>query len=375
MPRLVNRGKAYGATTTTTSTASTLPPYEPPSCELDQEASRKLSDLANNRGHSLYDAQVKECLRHLNLSVRDLNERLSDQLDRLSNLRSRRAQKGLDITDDEHRLSQHVTTFEADVDDLTRQSEAAVRDCIDRRLELEDEATILEKLANGSIAASATQPDDDDDDDDDDNDENKPSTSAPSTLKAFRQARSAKLAEQENHYRRYALHNDYIAFKKSWHDAVAGKDGPPLPDASKWFRPDGQPVMKTRPQGATNRSAGAADDDDEVDENDEVEVDDDDDDVAIAREVISVNCPLTLRPMVEPYSNNKCKHTFEKSAIIDYLSGQTEVQCPQTGCSAKFHRENFKRDFHLDEAILRKIQREKEARRNRVLDDDDIEDD
>ncbi|RCI16959.1 hypothetical protein L249_2697 [Ophiocordyceps polyrhachis-furcata BCC 54312] len=380
MPRLVNRGNAYAATTT-----STLPPYEPPSCEPDEEAGRKLSDLANNRGHSLYEAQVKECLRHLNLSVRDLNERLYDQRDRLTSLQSRRTQKGTDISEEEDRLRQHLDTFQHEVDHLTRQSEAAVRDCIDRRAELEDEATILEQLASRSIStatsSSSTQPaheDDDDEDQDQDEDAERkkpPKSAAPSILKAFRQARSTKLTEYENKlsaHQRYALQNDYIAFKKSWHDAVAGEGGPPLPDASKWFRPDGQPVMDRRPRSDAARRRSGPDIDDDVHGEDE---DDDDDEIAVAREVISINCPLTLRPMVEPYSNNKCKHTFERSAIVDYLSSQRELQCPQTGCSAMFSRDTFHQDFHLDEAILRRIQREKETHRNRALDDDDIEDD
>ncbi|RDA84599.1 hypothetical protein CP532_6034 [Ophiocordyceps camponoti-leonardi (nom. inval.)] len=391
MPRLVNRGNAYaGATTTTTTTTrtSTLPPYEPPQCEPDEEAKRKLSDLANNRGHALYEAQVKECLRQLNLSVRDLNERLYDQRERLTTLRSRRAQKGLDISEEENRLCRHLDTFENHVDRLTRRSEAAVRDCIDKGAELEDEAAILQQLASGNIAASSTEADDNDDDEqDEDNDDDgenpdrKPSTSAPSILKAYSQARSAKLAAYEDDlsaYQRYAVQNDYIAFKKSWHDAVAGKDGPPLADASKWFRPDGQPVMDRRPHdGSARRRSGADGDDVEDGDDDDVvggDDEDDDDEIAVAREVISVNCPLTLRPMVEPYSNKKCKHTFERSAIVDYLSSQREMQCPQTGCSAKFSRDTFHQDFHLDEAILRRIQREKETRRNRVLDDDDIED-
>jgi hypothetical protein len=54
-----------------------------------------------------------------------------------------------------------------------------------------------------------------------------------------------------------------------------------------------------------------------------------------------------LRYFEEPYSNNICPHTFEKSAIIDYVrnqgvaftqrghtapSGPKRAKCPQSGC-------------------------------------------
>ncbi|PFH56402.1 hypothetical protein XA68_16552 [Ophiocordyceps unilateralis] len=350
MPRLVNRGTAFAA-------PSSLPPYEPPSCPLSDSGRRSLRDLANNRGHALYDAQLKDCLRQLGLSVRDLNERLCDQRERLEALRARRVQKATDVSEEERRLEEHLAAFASDVDELTRQSERAVRGCIDKRVELEDEAAVLDDIGKEAIETRAPPAGDDE--------ETKP-LPVPSTLETFRKRRAEKLEEYTQRfspYQRYACHNDYAGFKKTWHDAAAGTDGPPLPDASKWFRSDGQPVMD-RPDDAARRGKA---DDEEAD-------DDDDDEIAVAREVLSVNCPLTLRPMVEPYSNNKCKHAFEKAAIMEYLSRQDELQCPQTGCSEMFSRASFDQDFYLDQVILRRIQRDQESRRNRDVDDDDDED-
>lgn len=315
-----------------------LPAYEPPACPLDEAARRALADLANGRGTRFYEAQLKDLVRQLGLGVGDMHERLADRLERLDALRARRRDRVAPPTDDEARLERHLLAFEPDVDALTRQSEAAVRHAIDRRAELEDETAVLSDLytavatrAVDAAAARRREKDgtddgaDDDDGDDDNPPDRKPEPPAPSTLDAFRELRARKLAEYHDRLtpaQRYA-HNDYAGFKKLWHDAAAGENGPALPDASRWFRPDGQPVMD-RPGAAARRSAAGADGDDD---------DDDDDEVAVAREVLSLNCPLTLRPMDEPYSNGKCKHTFEKSAILDYLPAQGSVQCPQTGCS------------------------------------------
>ncbi|PHH73762.1 hypothetical protein CDD80_3576 [Ophiocordyceps camponoti-rufipedis] len=349
MPRLVNRGNAFAG-------PPSLPDYQPQACPLSDSARRALTDLASNRGHALYEAQLKDCLRQLGVSVRDLNERLCDQRERLEALRARRQQRGSEVSDEERRLEEHLASFSTHVDDLTRRSERAVRDCIDKRTELEDEAAVLDKVCN----EAATRPPPPADEDD----ETKPPP-VTSTLETFRKRKAEKLDDYTNNlspYQRYARNNDYAAFKKSWHDAAAGKDGPPLPDASKWFRSDGQPVMD-RPDAAADDAGDGRDGED-----------DDDDDIAVAREVISINCPLTLCPMVEPYSNNKCKHTFEKAAIRDYLSGQGALQCPQTGCSQMFSRADFDSDFYLDQAMLRRIQRGQETRRNHDLEDDDDDD-
>ncbi|KJZ78605.1 hypothetical protein HIM_01996 [Hirsutella minnesotensis 3608] len=81
--------------------------------------------------------------------------------------------------------------------------------------------------------------------------------------------------------------------------------------------------------------------------------------------------------MEEPYSNVKCKHTFEKAAILDYLParGGNAVQCPQTGCSQTFSRATFDTDFYLDQAILRRVQRARQAQENEDMEDDDDDDD
>ncbi|KZZ97534.1 Zinc finger, RING/FYVE/PHD-type [Moelleriella libera RCEF 2490] len=365
----------------------TLPVYQPPSCPLSNSARSALGALSNQRKTLVLETQLRDSIRYLGLSVGDLHERLRAQQERLRRLRQRREDKGTDKSAEENRLEKHLETFEEQVEELTHESEQSLRDVIDHRAELQDAAQVLGELyttaeatraaAAAAAAAASTsrrrardaqqqqQPQEGED-----ADQKQDIETAPSTRDAYLDARDAKRTQYQalTHHQRYALNNDYAGFKKIWHDAAAGEDGPPLPDASRWFRSDGRPVM-TRPGAANTRRStlGAAQDYD------------DDDDLAVAREVLSLNCPLTLRQMEEPYSNIKCKHTFEKAAILDYLPATGSSQCPQTGCSQTFSKARFGQEFYLDEAMLRRIQRANQNPRalNHIDDDDDdgIEDD
>lgn len=332
MPRLLNRSRPSGVDSSParTSSSTSLPRYQPPSCPLNDHARRALGELSDNRGTQHYESHLKDSARHLGLSVGDLHERLRAQQDWLQLLQERRKQKGTNKTPEEERLEVHLVELEREVDELTHESEQSIRDVIDRRAEIEDQSALLGDLY--TTAATAIAPNTAETrarrgvkqeparDEEQDPEQQQGEEPAASTLEAFRKGRATKQAEYEQltPYQRYGVNNDYAGFKKIWHDAASGEDGPPLPDASRWFRSDGRPVM-TRPGATTRRSTiGPAGDDD---------------DIAVAREVLSLNCPLTLRQMEEPYSNVKCKHTFEKSGILGYLPARGEVQCPQTGCS------------------------------------------
>ncbi|KAI9151691.1 E3 SUMO-protein ligase nse2 [Paramyrothecium foliicola] len=348
--RLVNRSGRSATANASPSTArgsnisAVLPDYEQPACPLSDSARRALGELSSNRATASYDSMLKDALRHVGSSVGDMHERLRAQRDRLAKQRNSRQTKGTDKSAEEERLEAHVEDLEKEVLALTEESERAVRGIIDKRAGLEDEAAVLGDM----YTAAATE-----------NDETAPR----GILKPYRERRDQKLEEYErmSMRERYALNNDYAGFKKLWHDAAVGEDGPPLPDASRWFRSDGQPVMNTAGGAGTSGPSMAGDEDMGQD-----------DDIAVAREVVSTKCPLTLRDMDEPYSNRKCKHTFERAAILDYLPPRDRVQCPQTGCSQYFSKADFAKDFYLDEAMLRRIQRQKAAENQT---DDDSEDD
>ncbi|KAK1251805.1 hypothetical protein MKX07_007284 [Trichoderma sp. CBMAI-0711] len=381
--RLLNRGRAAASSSTSTSTTTTttaLPDYEPLSFPLSHTARKELIELSNNRGTAPYESQLKESIRHLGGSVGDLNERLRRGQDRLAALRERREEKGTAKTAEEERLEKELPEFEKEVERLTRDSERALRDLIDRKAELEDEAAVLQDisttattstigLARGAAAsqgrrrpANVVGGDDEDEGDQKNNieEEEEEEQAVASVIDTFRELRAKKRAEYNglSAHERYALNNDYVGFKKLWHEAAAGEDGPPLPDASRWFSSNGEPDMTVPSRDGQNGSL------------------DDDDDVAVSRENLSINCPLTLLPMKEPYRSRKCPHAFEKAAILDYLPLRGERQCPQTGCSQTFCRARFEHDFYLDEAMKRRIQRwqQAEEQNERDMDDEDDED-
>ncbi|KAH6894276.1 zinc-finger of the MIZ type in Nse subunit-domain-containing protein [Thelonectria olida] len=335
--RLLNRS-GHPAASSSSSTSTALPEYQEPSCPLNDLGRRALGDLSNNRGTVVYQVHLKDSVRLIGSGVGDLHERLREQQTKLQNARARREEKGTEKTPEEERLEKHVEDLEHQVNSLTDKSEQAIRDLIDRQAELEDEGEIL-----GDLHMRVAPPTEDGE------------PSGPSARDLFNKLRAEKELEYSNMtlHRRYALNNDYAHFKKVWHDSMAGEEGPPLPDASRWFRDD-KPVMRIQA---------------------EAEDEDEDDDIAVAREVLSINCPLTLQPMNEPYSNRKCKHTFEKAAILDYLSMRGEKQCPQTGCSRMFSRAGFDQDFFLDQAMVRRIRRARQAQEQQELEEEDEEDD
>ncbi|KAI8721944.1 SP-RING-type domain-containing protein [Fusarium sp. LHS14.1] len=358
--RLLNRSGVSSSATATATTA--LPEYQPPSCPLSDAARRDLNDLSHARTTVVYQQQLGDSVGLLGSSIGDLHEQLREQRDRLEALRAKRQEKGNEKTPDEERLEAHVADLETQVNTLTDQFEEAIRAVIDYKAELEDEGLIITDLYNAAaadVAQSQRRPRRGDDAEDaeeaDDEVDSKDLAAIPSILERFKDMRAKKKSDYTamNMHQRYALNNDYSGFKKLWHDAMAGEDGPPLPDASRWFRPDGRPVMRATTPGAAD--------------------DDDDDDIAVAREVLSINCPLTLQPMKQPYSNRKCKHTFEKAALLDYLPMRGDAQCPQTGCSERFSRSRFDHDFYLDQAMVRRIKRARQAQEQHDMDEDDDE--
>lgn len=330
MPRrATSRAQSTAATSSPAPARSSnvrLPAYEAPACHFDDDGRAALRDLTDNRQSITYSGFIKDSFSLLGTSVSDMHERYRIQKDRLDHFRRRREEKGVEEkTADEERLEEHLEGLAAQIDEYTREAEQGVRDLIDNRAELEDEAQALQHIFTAeSTRLNATNTRNTRSgrnraaEDSDEEEAETPQEPVTSTRDALRSMRSDKRTEFTNMaaHQRYALDNDYAGFKKMWHDAAMGEDGPPLADPSRWFTESGEPVIR-----------GVAEEEDEqLDEGS-------DDDIAVAREIISLHCPLTLRPLELPYSNRKCKHTFEKSALLDYLPPRGTRQCPQTGCS------------------------------------------
>lgn len=136
---------------------------------------------------------------------------------------------------------------------------------------------------------------------------------------------------------------------------------------------------------------------------DNTQNEDDDDDIQMTAVVSSLKCPLTLQTFKEPYSNRVCKHTFEKSAILQFHrenavsfvdpsqggrrgrgvpAGPKQLKCPERGCDAVSQKLHVKchphsnihqmlelNDFYLDNLILRQVKRQ-EAQAAADMEDD-----
>ncbi|OAR05777.1 hypothetical protein LLEC1_07173 [Akanthomyces lecanii] len=381
--RLVNRARSSTANGSAAPAPQDLPDYEPLEYPLDDGARRALERLSTNRMQSRYIRNLKAGATNLGNVVGDIHERLLIRRAHLASEKRRRRDKDQEEGEEDlDALEQHLDEYAHEVDEYSREAEAKLRLLIDYQFALEDEGKVIGEIYTDATNAQAAentrrlqderrrqeaieiaQASGDPIPPEEEEDEDAKQPPVQSTLDALRQRLDDKRREYEqlSVQERYAVNNEYASFKKLWHDAAQDEDGPPLPHASRWFGADGVPILpRVGPRDGRGRSRATD------------QGDDSDDDIAVAREVTSLRCPLSLQEFEEPYSNNKCKHTFEKSAIQDYLPESGQVQCPQTGCSQVFTRANFAQDFYLDHAILRRLQR-KNAR-NR-LDDMDVDED
>ncbi|KAL2170234.1 hypothetical protein VTG60DRAFT_5102 [Thermothelomyces hinnuleus] len=379
MPRLLQRTRRPDARAPGVPEVEDAPlellPYEPPSYPMDASIKQKLASLSNNRetdsSRRQYEKHLSKSSTYLFESVGSINDILYARKRSLAHMAEKRRAHGEEAkNDNEVSLEEYVAELEATINELTDSSEEALRWVIDCRAELEDHQAVLEKVMEGlntqqprpepkqrntkerasrrRVVGSddedqeAQEPEDDEDDDATPEDV-PPLVGVKELLEAARKAKADEYAALSAH-QRYALNNDYISFKRAWHDALHPEDQVPLPDPSTWFDEHGRPTKGTVPDA------------------------NEDDDLVVEREIIDLKCPLSLQIMKEPYSNHKCKHTFEKSAILEFIRSNGGVaKCPV--CSKDLRI----KDFYLDEVILRKVKRAAEAARRGVDDTSDIE--
>ncbi|KAI0133565.1 zinc-finger of the MIZ type in Nse subunit-domain-containing protein [Xylariales sp. AK1849] len=335
-----------------------LPDYEPPSCPLDSSARTALSELSNVASTRKYSEQLSHSLKLLGATVAEINDRYVDRKASLKHLQDKRREKDGDVekSDHEKALEVAVGMLREKVPGVTEKSEKAVREVIDWNVEVMDGRQALEEArqmveeesgraggagARGVRRRRRNEEEESKGGEDDDMGDPEDDIEVTGALRYHATAKEKMATDwaSQSLYRRYGLNNDYVQFKKLWHDAVHGNEGKPLPNPERWFN-----------------------------ENGEEGVDDEDEDLIIAEEVIDLKCPLSLIVMTEPYTSDKCKHTFEKTAISEFLNSKPgrKAQCPQTGCN----KELSMKDFHLDEVMLRRIKRAQDKNN-----DDDDEDD
>ncbi len=320
-----------------------LPPYEPPSQPLNDAARHALAQISNNRSTRKFDDHLKKSTELIRDAVGATNDRAWENHNGLQQRLQKLAQRGEDKTDDDIANQEYAEELSERVSGMTGQLEAALRDIIDYRVELEDEPVVLD-MVRGELESQAqnwrpseearkrkkaNRPSDAMDEDVDpeveeqeeadtemgEQGDNSAVTGVSEILEKMRQSKAEDWTRMDMG-QRYASHNDYVLFKRTLHDAQHPNEDGTIPHASTWFGPDGQPVLS------------------KVGEEVDAPGGEDDDEIQIAGEVRTFRCPLSMRMIDEPYSSSKCKHTFDKTAIVDYLSNGQEKQCPETGCSA-----------------------------------------
>lgn len=148
---------------------------------------------------------------------------------------------------------------------------------------------------------------------------------------------------------RYAEIAEYVQFRKMVWNAQNGEAQMPKP--STWF---------LHLEGGRRKSQAAEDPDS-------------DSDLEIAQERQSYSCPLTLCTFVEPFTSTVCPHSFERTAIEDYIKKASgNVSCPVPGCSKMLTLDTVRRDQVLERNVKKAAQR---AARRREEDDGEEDDD
>ncbi|KAL3421848.1 chromosomal organization and DNA repair protein [Phlyctema vagabunda] len=412
---LLSRGRRDGSTVSSPATrrpreseaptsrngATPLPDYQAPSCPLNAKAKRDLEELYSNRSTEKYKKHLQAAKQSVTASAVEPNDRLHERQERLKQYAEKRRQPGReneDKTDAEMEEQEYTEDLEKKVEALTTKAEKALRELIDYSDELAAQDDVIRRVnqqipmydpqasaearrrrrarANGSDA-------EDDEDAEESSAEDTQVLSAVEILKQLQEEHSTTYSEKTMR-EKYATNNDYVGFKRAVHDAQhPGPDAPPVPRAGTWFPGEIDSNVLSNP-GASQRRRLANRTDNTQNEDDS---EDEDEDMIIAGITTSLKCPLTLKLMVEPYSSNKCPHSFEKGPIVEYvrkeavvynpdprrrapMTGPKTVKCPQAGCEAMLGLN----DFHADPLLKRQCQRAAKAEAAEFDEDNDEDD-
>ena len=306
-----------------------LPPYKEQACALDDEAVQSLFLLSQNLKTEKLDEHVRESLGLIGRATFDLNETLQSARANLESL-------GEGKEEERARMKKKVTKLEGLAEELTVEADRSVRKLIDIKANVADERESIKATHDATSHIARTRQQERRLREQRQMELGEPVEDVRDALvepqfdastQLIKELREQKSDEYENMsmYQRYSVNNDYIEFKRQWHMGLYGADAV-VPDAKRWFTREGQPVFNYGHSGDHAPRNGGGEEDEEMADEDE--------ELVIEREKVSTRCPLSLQEMKEPYTNTVCKHTFERSAILEFFGDARRVQCPQAGCSA-----------------------------------------
>lgn len=292
-----------------------LPPYQEPRLALTKDQQTRLRELSTARPNASLQKHINMSAKLLGQSAYAINERATNRKQIFEGVRKKRRANtdDGDEADKDAGIEGHRAKAEemkAAVDPLTLNVDKAMRDILDLQAGLEDEKEVLSHLPDIVARTQAEQDEEAQRNAPDDEDEQPPEVPGISIHRIIEQDREQKSAayDELSNFQKYAKHQAYVEFRRQWHDGLYPNDEIPVPDPKTWFDSDGEPQYV----GADGE-------------------DDSDDDIHISKEVRSTRCPLSLVEMSEPYTCKRCKHTFQKEAIVGYLQKGPQ-KCPQTGC-------------------------------------------
>lgn len=318
-----------------------LPKYEAPSHPLNERAQNALQDLPRNHKLDVLKNRLQAANAHLTEAAADINERLYAK--NLSHEKAKKRQEAMSSQASGNIDEDAVDIMRNETESMTGKLDQKMREMIDMRAEVANTESALRELDANAVGnrrgpaqtqstvevtqmrtQNRSSTSDEDEDEEADGTSSQPGTLVDDLKR--KQAHNKKKYEGSSLSERYASHNDYVGFRKIVHDARhPGEDAPPLPHASTWFPANANGSLDTSFTGAI------------------VSGHDEDEDFQIAGEKISIKCPITYLPMVEPVQSKQCSHNYEKKAILNMISKsedrgavegrrgttQKRIQCPE----------------------------------------------
>ncbi|KAJ5773184.1 Zinc finger RING/FYVE/PHD-type [Penicillium paradoxum] len=377
-----------------------LPPYQPPEAPLTLDSQRQIAVLLSSHHLRTLRTHLEHAAEKLTHSGGEVNERLCDARARYEKSKEVRRRQGDETVDDDegNEEYQRLAEAEARVDAVSARMEEKTRLIVDSELKLQGLTEAMTQIEGEALEAvnaalgvrqtrqqravqRADAGDDADGEDPEDGDYEDPAErearernaqNPPSRKLDDRLMEGVQKWNALSLTEKYASNNSYIGFYRMVHDSkFPGDDVPPLPHSSTWFNhmedinARSGTSVRTRNR---NRDPSPADSDD----------------IAIERERVSLKCPLTLTPYVDPVTSTKCPHSFERTAIMDMITRSKTtiappasrrnqrrihmVKCPV--CSIPLTAD----DLRPDPVLLRRVRRAQELQ-EREDEDDHLEGD
>ncbi len=309
-----------------------LVPRQPPVAPLNAEAQQALAHLQRQQkitkrlNHHL--AQAADQLANAAVQLNDRETSYALEYRR----KSRKAEAHGEEEDEEEKTA--YEGFRKKVEDLTRTMDNGIRSVVDDQMWVDALPEIMERIARKAEATSQQQqPQTQDTDGEDDEDQATADPPAPTpedVPSALIKTAAEDLATKwssKTLTERYSQHNTYVGFYRGVYDAKnPGEDGPPIPHHSLWFANEEDvngsyiaPGTQLQTQQRSRRQNRGASNDEDAAQNDEQDNDSSSSDIEIARERISIKCPITFLPFTDPLTSTKCPHSFDRAGITDML--------------------------------------------------------